>query len=59
MLPHLNKLKYEIDSAQLTTVALCISKLSSDEILHPERVADTAPCERVTLAVTRAVQLTD
>lgn len=43
----------------LTTVALRLSKLGSDEVLHPERVADAAPRERVTLAVTRAVELAD
>lgn len=45
--------------SNLTTVAFCISKLDSDEVLHPERVADTAACVCITLAVTRAVQLTD
>lgn len=47
------------DSHNLTAVALCISKLNSDEVLHPERVADTAARERVTVAVTGAVQLAD
>lgn len=47
------------DSSHLTAVALCIAKLNSDEVLHPERLADTAARERVALPVAGAVQLTD
>lgn len=43
----------------LTAVALSVSQLGPDEVLHPERMADAAPRVRVALAVTRAVQLTD
>lgn len=43
----------------LTTIGLCVSKLNSDEVLHPERVTDAASSEGVTVAVAGAVQLTD
>lgn len=41
-----------------TTVAFAIPHLHPDEVLHPERVADTALGEGVTAAVLRAIQLT-
>lgn len=50
---------YSFNFFHLTTVALCVSKLSSDEVLHPERLTDTSACEWVTLAVAGTVQLAD
>lgn len=39
----------------LTTIALSIGQLSSDEVFHPEGVAHTATGERVTLSMAGAV----
>lgn len=39
----------------LTTVALSISQLSSDEIFHPEGMAHTTTSKRVTLSMAGAV----
>lgn len=41
----------------LTTVALCVPQLSSDEVLHPERMTHTPPGEGVTLSMAGAVEL--
>lgn len=43
--------------AFLTTVAFSVAQLDSDEVFHPERVADTATGKWITLSVAGAIQL--